>query len=135
MVNGTESSGKQRLLANRDSLERLRIDGHAQAGVRQRRRPAAQSKSQNAITPGIMNEMAIIGALQVTQIGNCGSKMPAGGRENRRLSYLASKLAADAILPRELCQPQRWNIAAAFGQAQIKKIADTVRDHLASVDH
>src|SRR5262249_46683808 len=134
MVKGERASAKQRLLADGDALEGLRIDAHAQPRTRQGRRPAAPAKRNVLRAQGLAHQVTVVRPLDVAAVRDAGGEMPAGRGEDGGFPDLAAELITQAVPPRQLSQPQRWNQAATLGQTQIKQVARLVRDGPFRVD-
>src|SRR6266852_5351872 len=102
MANGPAGSAKQRLLANGDALEGGAVQVYAQARTGQGRRPAPPAKGDVLEAQRLAHQVPIVGAFQVTNVGDAGGEMPARSRQQRRFTHLTTQLIAQTMLAGKL---------------------------------
>src|SRR5687767_8312564 len=128
-------SANDALLANRDTLQGIRIDVDSQPRLSQRRGPASPAKGNILSTQGIADKVSVVGTFKILEAGHGRCEMPSCRGKKRRLAHEATELTADAILPRVLQQTQRRNVASAFGEPDVEQVAQTLFLGADGIDH
>src|SRR5262245_1453179 len=124
MANSTRlTSAKQHLPAHRDAFQCRRIDGNAEAGPFERRRPAAPAEGDVPGRKRLAHQLLVVRAPHTAKVLAARREVPPRRRENRCLADLAAELIAEAVLLRKLRELQRREEATALGEANVEQVA------------
>src|SRR5204863_3488902 len=80
-----------------------RVDGDAEAAPDERRRPPAAARERDVLhRQPLPDEVPVVAALDVAEVGHARREVPAGGREDRGLADLTAELVPESVPLRQL---------------------------------
>ena len=82
-------------LVNRPTRQYVAVDGHTEAGSGQHRSPAAVAERDILVREQFLQQMTVVGSLQIADVRDDGGPMPAGCGENARFPRMAAELITD----------------------------------------